>query len=666
MTLKTTKPQYFVLPMFLLVPLSANCANDISAQFSLEDLLNLTITTASFREENILDAPGIVNVITQSDIQNYHANNLLDLLSMLPSVINGSTGRFQSNTVNIRGHEYTQYNLHVLYLINGRPVRGGSTTGIMEQVINGIPLSAIKQIEVIRGPGSVLYGSNAFAGVINIKTKFMDDNETENWLSFKSGSFGTRQLEAGFNSTFDELNLGLAIKYSEADGEQFAYSDRHGTILEPRWFDEDLGVIVNASYAGLTLNAGRFRRGAYKLQDGFVWEIDLPEGLTLQDIDDPNIYPNSNADHYEHDVVDLSYKTDISDEHKFSVFYTRNKMIWRNGNKRAFDGTTSDLFELRFLGRLSESLDYVIGAVSEQTEAIPSLEYPSGEIEYMSIYWQSSYYATDNLKLIAGIQWNKPAGLKKNISPRFGVIYHFDDNWSIKALNGHAYRSPTMADLFTQSSVAIANPDVEPETVNTTDLELSYQSDSLKFSFNLYQSIVDGLITRTNVLVPGDDPDTLVSKSKIINGEGITYRGVEFDSQFILSEYIDIFANASWQTNEDEATSEEGTIVFPEYMIKFGFLYQGKKFSASLYTSYLSAPPLTSEIALNPSPKDVYLLTSAITFDLNEYLTNSILKLSIDNILDEEVWNSDYHRRRVHSTRIRPGRSFFADLTWKF
>ena len=633
---------------------------ELVEKYTLEELVNIKISAPSMRDEKLKDAPGIVNVITQNDIKYYQANNLLDLLARLPSITNGSTGRFQSNTINIRGHEFTQYNTHVLYLLNGRPIRGGITNGLMEQVINGIPLSAIKQIEVIRGPGSVLYGTNAFSGVINIKTVLSDKAENGKWVAVEGGNLGYKKVELGANVVAGNTKFGIAIKYSESDGERYRYTDVDNITLTPNWYDENLGILANALYHGFNFKVARFRREAFRIQGGFRWQLSIPDELTLADVEDPNIFSQSNIDNYEHDLIDLGYKLEIVDGHQFNAHYTRNKVLWWFLDRLDNTYSTADLFELKFLGNITKKLDYIVGVVTEENTTLPSSATVEGESSYDTIYWQSTYSPIEKLKLVAGFQRNKPEGLNSHFTPRLGFIYHFDNAWSVKLLYGEAFRSAANGDLFGATENRLSNPNLRPETVKTTDISVNYQGASSNVSLTLYRSKVDSLLTRINVVDEG------LIKSQTTNGLGVDYQGVEFDSKFNFSSHFSIFANASWQTNEDQATGEKDAIVFPKYMLKSGFVYKTGSYSFSIDASYLDAPPATGNNQLNPASKDLLTINSALNIDLSQYIPRSTIKFSMANLLNEDMWNPDYHRRRLDTTKINRRRSASLEFLYEF
>ena len=170
-------PCEVALGILLVLPVSAadghKPARDLT-EASLEDLMNIEVTTVSKKEQKLSQAPAAVFVITQEDIRRSGMFNLPDLLRMVPGV---QVGQVQGGewAVSSRGFN-DSYSNKLLVLVDGRTVYSPINSGVFWDEQN-LLFGNIERIEVIRGPGATLWGANAVNGVINIITKAARDTE---------------------------------------------------------------------------------------------------------------------------------------------------------------------------------------------------------------------------------------------------------------------------------------------------------------------------------------------------------------------------------------------------------------------------------------------------------------------------------------------------------
>jgi iron complex outermembrane recepter protein len=137
-------------------------------QVSLENLMNIDVTSVSKKEQKLSQVAAAIFVITREDIRRSGATNIPDLLRMVPGM---DVAQINSNTwaISTRGFNF-QFASKLLVLIDGRAVYTGLFGGVNWDT-QDVPLEDIERIEVIRGPGGAIWGANAVNGVINIITK---------------------------------------------------------------------------------------------------------------------------------------------------------------------------------------------------------------------------------------------------------------------------------------------------------------------------------------------------------------------------------------------------------------------------------------------------------------------------------------------------------------
>jgi iron complex outermembrane recepter protein len=170
-------------------PTESKPAEDL-ADASLEQLMNVEISSVSKRAERLLDAPAAVFVITAEDIRRSGARNLAEALRMAPGV---SVAQINSHEWAITARGFNgQFANKLLVLIDGRAVYTPTFAGVYWDA-QDVPLFDVDRIEVIRGPGATLWGANAVNGVINVITKHSADTQGGQ----VHASVGTEQIGSG-------------------------------------------------------------------------------------------------------------------------------------------------------------------------------------------------------------------------------------------------------------------------------------------------------------------------------------------------------------------------------------------------------------------------------------------------------------------------------------
>lgn len=198
-------------------------------ELSLDDLLNVTVTTAGKKEEKISDIPASVVVITKTDIEKYGYRSLQELLENVPGIYTVDNYAHTDVTLGVRGF-WSSATKGVVIMVNGvNQLQDVYSSYPLNRV--AVPVESIERIEVIRGPMSVIYGSGAFYGAINIITKGQGKKEVSGQASVKTGS--DKYYGASFNTTVNKedfsLNLigsmynddGINVDWKELSGDPY-------------------------------------------------------------------------------------------------------------------------------------------------------------------------------------------------------------------------------------------------------------------------------------------------------------------------------------------------------------------------------------------------------------------------------------------------------------
>jgi len=602
-------------------------------ELSLEDLANITVTTASLRDEDPLKAPGVVTVITAGEIKQYGARTLRDVLDRVVNAQVVGSHYSPWSKFSLRGVNQTHVDTSTLFLLNGRPVRDGITGGYNSDLYQGFPANIIERIEIIRGPGSVLYGTNAIAGVLNIITKKADQESYSSEVNVSAGSHGYRQSQiAGFlNEENYQATIGLNLNNS--DGDDFNnFSDERGNIDTYKTGAESYQLFAQADVGNFHVNTLVTRNHIDNASSAFVFPAK-----------DLNI---------DREFVNLEYENEISDSWHMSMHYTRtgHYIQWTiaGGDRTNYFDSSEELVEIILNGAISDDWNAVVGWNESKGLVTARLGIDDSEVRRTGLYGQMDY-TIGNSKFIGGFQWNDQKGSEKKISPRVGFIHEFSESWHLKLLYGEAFRSPYNLELFVDAPTIAGDPSLKPETMKTYDAQLIYKADDIYHALTLFRSKQEDLISRDGSFSPPMQANL---------GE-VVYKGIELESKAKLVGDINAVANFSYQTSEDNEGVDDNTFV-PYTMLKLGFNYNAPMgYSVGIYNSFYDDIANLDETfgnpAINPDETSYSLLSVNVQMDTGKLWGigekgKSVVSLYLDNLLDEEIYAPDLNHRGRNNT----------------
>ena len=225
-------------------------------------LEELFVITASKKEEEIWEAPGVVTIITARDIQQFGGQSLAEVLARAPGVQKMFT--ISVPRLTIRGGNASLSNEHVLFLVDGRPHRTANGNHFIYNPLYSFPLERIIRIEIVRGPGSALYGTNALEGVINIITKKNHFKDRIS-VSLGGGSFGTKTSTAFVEQRSTNFEISAGATYLDRSGWTVDILSAAGEPVSKNVFEDTLGLSVLMRYKHFSLSAfsGRMKRPGF-------------------------------------------------------------------------------------------------------------------------------------------------------------------------------------------------------------------------------------------------------------------------------------------------------------------------------------------------------------------------------------------------------------------
>ena len=334
----------------LTVSLLSQNSNE-QGNISLDSLLNIKISSASKYLETSKEAPSSVSIITADDIERYGYRNFQEILNS----VRGFYLSYDRNYdyLGVRGFgRPTDYNDRIHMTINGHTVNdyyyGQAPVGT-DLVL---PISSIERVEIIRGPGLVMYGNNAMFAVINIVTKAGTVNDQAD-VNIKAGSDGKKEVSCNYgNDVSEDLNYFISGMISDTKGRDIYYkeydspSTNNGIAKNLDW-DRSRGILSNLTYKNLTVQAhyGYREKGVPTASYGMIFndsraktvdEMGFVEAKYLEELSpDKSITLRTYFDHYAYKGI-YPYASPVEDYNNNNWLGTELLYQW--------DITTSNRF----------------------------------------------------------------------------------------------------------------------------------------------------------------------------------------------------------------------------------------------------------------------------------------------------------------------------------
>ncbi|CAM4092091.1 TonB-dependent receptor [Pseudoalteromonas byunsanensis] len=627
-------------------------------EMSLEELLNTPVITASKQAESLRNSNASISVISRQQIEQFGAHSLYEILERIVSV-NSNYGVLTAITT--RGSKPWTGLLQHLGLLNGRPF--GNLSGA-HNLYSSIALSSIERIEYIRGPGSVLYGTNAYQGVFNIITR---QSKHDGWQANQSitvGSFDSQIIDASYLYKNGDLSTAINVLYSDIGGWDAVTTDpTTNNTFSKKAFQEEKTLHLDVNYK--TLSLSHFR----SVQQKFANFWDAPQA---------NYIPWSKL--HPSTFTNLTHQYQFDDNWQLDSHYTNIKKVMEWSSEGIADSfirikspLNIRLLEFNVSGDLSDNTSLLVGAYHEHRRVYDASTIPDAKERYASIYAQIKYAVTPKLSVELGGQYVTSLKLINNIDnqsdfvPRLGLTYHLDDAWTVKLRHAKAFRHPSSGERTIETpGIQKGTPDLSSETINTTEAQFFYQTNEQLFITTIYKSEEHDLI----LLRPSDDPDFALENKN--SGEISSY-GIELEYKHQLTAHWYAEMSATHQRNEDKQGTKNINLS-PNNSFKLGLSYDDSLWQFGMYL--LSYSKYHDNISFDPNRKLVnppangydwltFKASRKFTVNTDNQLTVS---LEIKNLLDEAVYqpNDTPVFYPINTLPAREGLGAFLSLNYKY
>ena len=452
------------------------------------------LVTASRETESLDEALWSADVLTLPDIQASQALSLQSLLTQLPGVQFDNTGGLGKQTsLFVRGMNSNQ----TLLLIDGVRV-GSATTGLPP--IELIPVDEIERIEVVRGPRSTLYGSDAMGGVIQIFTR-----------GYEQTGFGADASVTG--GTYSTFNQALSLRGDIGP----VWLAASGQVLHTAGFDTCSGPPVPgqppmdcfgnpADHDGYLNRSGSFTAG---VRIGADWTAAVDSLVTSGHTDYDSEYGGPDSTQFAERVTSLRVDGRIAEHWSLHVMGGRDvddAHDFLAGTDLDRFGTVRNMASLQIDGEIVSALRLVTG-VDWYGDHVNADEVAGGIITPV-LFDRSTrdttgtfielHGSTGPVSELAGVRYEHDTQFGDHVTEDLGAGWQLAEHYRLIATWGTAFHAPTFNDLYYPTPPGLppfSNPDLDPETSRSDELGLDAHWDALRASLHAFQTNVHDLIT---------------------------------------------------------------------------------------------------------------------------------------------------------------------------
>jgi len=646
-------------------------------KIGLEELLFSPefVITATKIITPISEVPASVTIITEEDIERYGFETLADVLNYTLGTY--TTTDRANNFVGVRGmFRLGDYNTRILILLNGHVLNEVWNMYVDIGEALGINMENVKKIEIVRGPGSALYGTSAFFAVINFITK--EGKEINGLIpSFEIGSFEKYKGKLLFGKKIGKFDIFLSGSYLDYKGPDLFLDT---IFLDPevnlpvRFGTGDSIYIWGGKAKGCDYENGWTFLGNIKVSDfSFLSHIiTYTAGIPLSD--------------YESAFGDKRNK--VMDKHeyfelKYSKFFERNKSITLKGYFNHYKYLDWYVYpdtsyqgdgyifrdegnpywsgsEIQITYPFFDWFNFLIGGefqikrVSQAVWEENIITHETFEESYIKSEdksWFSSFYLENNLKpknyldLLLSARLDYYSTFGGAITPRIAVCMYPKKGTTLKLIYNRAFRAPSVYEYsFTDWMSILSNYDLKPEFITSYEISLTQNlMDKLKVDFSIFLNHLTNLISDAEV------ESTVISPSgdTIYNENWEQYRnigrakniGFELGIKSNLREKIDFFANFTFNdSKEDEKGNGNWKWMpnSPKFYLSMGTSYEiiNNRLWLSLMGRFLSKR-LTRENDTLPHQHtiDLYLKTQDI------FIKDLKIFIKVKNLLNSSLYD---------------------------
>jgi len=527
----------------------------------LEELPHVSV--ASLFDESVLVAGSSVHAMTENEWLANGARRSNDIMQFQPSSV-PYLFLGGSHVLAMRGYANSLSARGVATMLDGVPLNTFSF-GTAQYFLSNFDIGALQRAEIISGPGSSMYGSDAFHGVYSLSTFATDEN--------------TLQAELGAGTTdYARSYVRFSQALSAAHRIQGAVAATHEGDSEIRFATADPDV------SGERQDAYRSKTAFIKSQQtiGKLWSAELAAyfnenraedfpsfGVAVLGEDDISdnqlsfymVTAKAGYQYSDHTTIEFSsffWNADQQFNYQFDPVPLQAQEDERYGAKAIIKHENSNS-GLRWL--LGAGVDRAAIVSAETIDGLQAFDGLERDIRNIFAQLRVPLYQ-QKVSAHLGARLDDYADFGSQFTPRISLVYMADEHSALKLLYGNAFRAPVGSEL-TSSGRIQGNPDLNPETIDSYELIWMQQKSNLSYSATLYKSQwKDGIIILDDASLPAP------FEQRYVNQAELSAQGIELEAKVRLKQAV---LNGSYAYTESEnETADEDFVAFPRHIVQLG------------------------------------------------------------------------------------------------
>ena len=625
--MSTVQIKFCLVGMIAIITLAASPTLAADADEELLFAEIPTVYAASRHEQPVAQAPAAVTIITREDIRHYGYRTLGQALASVPGFYISDDRGYQY--LGVRGLGLpTDYNVRVLFLLNGLPLNDKYYGGFTMELTPDL-LDAIERIEVVKGPSSALFGSDALFAVINIITRTGADvngaivtaevsSDPSGRGVFTYGKLLTNGVDLFLSGHYENgtgersLSFGQFGSARNADDQRLSdafLSAKYQDFFLQVWYADRQKVIPTGQFGTIVGDDRTTTRDTWYLTE-LRWQHALSDDKTLMLRAYYEDYPYQGV--YSYDDPVLALDTEQTDDRWLAYEAQFN---WQPFQRHQL--TLGSVFEYHWT-ELSGHYTDPAGNVT--------LVYPgaNNNFPYWAVYLQDAFQILPQLKLTLGGRYDSyPEFHVQRTTPQASLIWSATKETTLKLLYGQAFRAPSEYERTYPggSGTGVDNLSLKPEQITTYELVLDQDfHHGLNSQFSIFHNDINDLIAAT-----ADNQNNTVFQ----NLSSIHTWGVEAELTKKFANAVRGFVNGTWQQSRENSSTP---INSPEWIGNLGVSVPiiGDKLNVALRENYVS--PRDTRV---PGQQTQSEPVTDLTISSENALPNWSFLLSLQNLFDE-------------------------------